>query len=71
MTERNMYTCLPCPACGSRFRCAFGGEARNGKKYGVATTIDCDDCGHVTEGVENGDGEWNDGRVLHPGGCKP
>lgn len=67
MVERNMYTCTPCPACGSRYRCAFGSKGTNGKKYNVETTIDCDDCGYVTEGVESEDGEWDDGRVLHSG----
>jgi len=65
--DRNMYTCLPCPACGSPYRAPFGEKGRSGKKYGVSTTIDCDDCGYVTEGVENEDGEWDDGRVLNAG----
>lgn len=36
LTERNMYGCLPCPKCGSKFR--WPTQDR---------TIQCDDCGLV------------------------
>lgn len=34
--NRNMYGVIPCPKCGSKFRCPF-----------QTGTIDCDDCGHT------------------------
>ena len=37
--DANMYGCLPCPKCGSEYRCPF----LNGEDAGM---IVCDDCGH-------------------------
>lgn len=31
----NMYGCMPCPKCGSKYRAA----------YRKTITVDCDDCG--------------------------
>jgi hypothetical protein len=33
----NMYGCMPCPSCGSQYRCPDKSQ----------TTVTCDDCGHI------------------------
>jgi hypothetical protein len=43
----NMYGCEPCPKCGAEYRAPYGSE--------TATTIECDDCGHVEPG------RWREG----------
>jgi hypothetical protein len=39
----NMYGCLPCPKCKSRYRVPMGG--RDGKPL----IIQCDDCKHTED----------------------
>ena len=46
--ERNMYGCLPCPACGGRHRYPHKENGHN--------VIACDDCGRRGEW----DGTFND-----------
>lgn len=54
MSERNMYGCLPCPKCDSKFRVPY-------RKDGVLR-IECDDCGLKQPG------EWADDPVFGENG---
>lgn len=42
---RNMYGCLPCPKCGSKYRASYT-NSKMSKKLGHPT-VECDECGFV------------------------
>jgi hypothetical protein len=50
---RNMYGCLPCPKCGSPYRCP----------YEKSKMIECDDCGYKVLWEKNGDNFNGKGEV--------
>jgi hypothetical protein len=39
--DRNMYGCVPCPRCGSKYRAPY---------QKVRFTVECDDCGRIEPG---------------------
>lgn len=45
----NMYGCVPCPKCGSKFRAPFGGQNKEPLR------IKCDDCGYVVVATRHRD----------------
>jgi hypothetical protein len=46
--DENMYGCLPCPKCRSKYRASF----RNGRSKGK---VACDDCGFEEKATWVGD----------------
>lgn len=49
--DANMFGCLPCPKCGSKYRAPFASKADP-----KVVNVECDDCGLKEGPATNADG---------------
>lgn len=69
MTDRNMYGCLPCPRCKSKYRVPY--KSSPVAKLLGCPLIECDECGLAEGAVPSEDSyEWDADGYQWAGDCR-